>query len=384
MRMLTADPSCNFVDPARWQRALDLARRLTEEDVLPAVALCIGRGDQTSDVFHFGRHRISESEPIRDDAIFLIASITKPVVATAALMLVERGSLMLGDRVCDVIPEFGGAGRYAITLRHLLTHTSGLPDMLPNNRELRVANAPLSAFVEGTCAVDPAFPAGRGVQYQSMGYALLGEIVARVSGTPCAQFVRDEIFRPLGMRDTELGTPDEWYSAGFTPDGSVKADRIPEIRLPDGQDPNDGWNWNSRYWRSLGAPWGGLLTSAADLSRFARMMLNQGELDGVRILSPAGVRAATRNQLQAMRGVPEDDRRVKPWGLGWRLQWPVHSANFGDLLGPRTYGHWGATGTVLWMDPELDAFAVILTTQPQEPHGKSLARLSNLIAAAFV
>jgi CubicO group peptidase (beta-lactamase class C family) len=65
------------------------------------------------------------------------------------------------------------------------------------------------------------------------------------------------------------------------------------------------------------------------------------------------------------------------------LNWPAHSANFGDLLGPRTYGHWGATGTALWIDPDLDAYAIVLTTQPQEPHGTYLARISNMIAAAF-
>ncbi|MFQ5732274.1 MAG: serine hydrolase domain-containing protein, partial [Planctomycetaceae bacterium] len=325
-----------------------------------------------------GRQTIADAPPLRDDAIFLIASITKPIVATAALMLVERGRLALGDRVSDVVEEFGGAGRYGITMRHLLTHTSGLPDMLPNNIELREAGSPLSAFVEGTCNAEVAFPPGRGVQYQSMGFAMLGEIIARIDGRSCRDFLREEIFRPLGMNDTELGAPDDWFAGDAPP-----ADRIAEIRLPEHQSPDSTWHWNTRYWRSLGAPWGGLLTTPADLSRFARMMLRDGELDGVRILSPAGVRAATRNQLEPMREVPEEDRRCRPWGLGWRLNWPAHSANFGDLLGPRTFGHWGATGTVMWMDPGLDAFAVILTTQPQEPHGRTLSRVSNMIAAAW-
>eukprot|EP00913_Durusdinium_trenchii_P023304 g21882.t1 len=298
------------VDAVRWQRMLDVAKQLCDDDTIPSLALCAGRADCVSDVHRFGRQKLNAPEAIRDDAIFLIASITKPIVATAALMLVERGELMLGDRVCDVIPEFGGAGRYGITLRHLLTHTSGLPDMLPENAELRAANEPLSTFVKKTCGEEPAFPPGRGVRYQSMGFALLGEIVARVSGRSCPQFLREEIFLPLGMRDTELGTPDEWYSPGFSADGSAKVDRIPEIRLPEGQSPDDGWNWNSRYWRSLGAPWGGLLTTPTDLSHFARMMLAEGEWEGTRILSRAGVRTATCNQLDALRGVPEDDRRA--------------------------------------------------------------------------
>ncbi|GAB4148394.1 MAG: serine hydrolase domain-containing protein [Planctomycetaceae bacterium] len=370
------------LNESRWRRVHELAEKLCADDEIPSMGLCIGRSDQISGISHFGRQRIAaDSEPIRDDAIYLIASITKPIVAMGVLRLVEEGEVSLGDRVCDYIPEFGGAGRYGITLRHLLTHTSGLPDMLPNNKELRIANAPLEAFVEATCQSEPAFPPGRGVQYQSMGFALLGEIIKRVRRVTCSEFLRTEFFEPLEMHDTELGAPASWFDSS---DGIAKANRIAEIRLPEGQHPDDGWNWNSRYWRSLGAPWGGLLTTPADLARFAQMMLNEGWFGDRKILSQATIAAATRNQLNALRGVPEEDRRIKPWGLGWRLNWPAHSANFGDLLGPRTYGHWGATGTVLWIDPDLEAFALVLSTEPQEPHGKWIARLSNVIASAFL
>jgi CubicO group peptidase (beta-lactamase class C family) len=366
------------LDNDRWNAAVDYAADFCRRDDVPAIAMCVGTSQRALPPVFLGRQRLGvHSPPLRDDAIFLVASITKPIVATAVLMLVERGQLALGDRVCDVIPEFGGAGRYGIAVRHLLTHTSGLPDMLPNNVELRAANAPLSAFVEGTCGVEPAFPPGRGVQYQSMGFALLGEIVFRITGMPCRDFLASHVFAPLGMHDTELGAPHAWFEGAHP-----TADRIAEIRLPKEHDPASTWHWNSRYWRSLGAPWGGLLTTPADLARFARMLLNGGILDGTRILSPAAVSAATRNQLAAMRSVPEGDRRCRPWGLGWRLNWPDHSANFGDLLGPRTYGHWGATGTVMWIDPDLDFFAIILSTQPQEPDGRILSRLSNCIAAA--
>ncbi len=366
------------IDSGRWTQAVQFAKQLCDDGTVPAIALCVGSSRGVIPPVMCGRQNVRQTASLREDAIFLIASITKPIVGTAALMLVERGLLSLGDRVCDIIPEFGGTGRYAVTVRHLLTHTSGLPDMLPNNVELRAGNSPLSAFVAGTCQASPAFPPGRGVQYQSMGFAMLGEIIARVTGSACRDFLRKEVFLPLGMTDTELGAPNAWFE-GPNP----VTDRIAEIRLPKEHDPSSSWHWNGRYWRSLGAPWGGLLTTPSDLARFSQMMLNHGERDGVRILSPAGVRAATRNQLKPMRGISVEDRRCKPWGLGWRLNWPVHSANFGDLLGPRTYGHWGATGTLLWIDPDLDAFAIILTTQPQEPHGRYIARLSNLIAASF-
>ena len=375
-----SSPDAAGLDPVRWQRALDLAAAFCREDRAPAIAVHVGRSGKTTGVHGFGRQAVAADSPrLRSDAIFLVASITKPVVAMGTLLLVERGLLTLSDRVHEFLPEFLRFGKAGITIRHLLTHTSGLPDMLPDNRELRASNAPLAQFVEKTCEVASDFPAGRGVQYQSMGFAVLGEIISRVAGVSCAEFLRRKVFEPLGMRETALGAPDAWFA-----DSRPVIDRVPEIRVPPEQAEGGDWNWNSRYWRMLGAPWGGLLTTPADLGRFAQAMLNGGELGGVRVWSQQTVAAATRNQLEAFPEVPEADRRCRPWGLGWRGQWPAHSASFGDLAGPRTFGHWGATGTLLWIDPERDAFAVILTTQPQDPPGSVLSRLSNAILAAVV
>ena len=200
-----------------------------------------------------GQQQLDLPAALRDDAIFLVASITKPLVAMAARQLMERGLVTLADRVTDTIPEFGREGKYGIELRHLLTHTSGLPDMLPDNIELRKAHAALGRYVERTCEEPLAFPPGRAVQYQSMGFAVLGEIVARVTGRTCAQVLRDEILNPLGMQDTSLGAPDHWFE-GVTP----AIDRVPQVVVPESQLGGVDWNWNSRYWRQLGAPWGGL------------------------------------------------------------------------------------------------------------------------------
>jgi CubicO group peptidase (beta-lactamase class C family) len=372
------------LDPSRWQAALDLIRGWCDAGQVPAAAVVVTRSGKSAGVHRFGRQGlVADSPPVRDDAIFLIASITKPIVATGALLLVERGLIALDDRVEQYIPPFGREGKHAVTIRHLLTHTSGLPDMLPNNVELRTARAPLSEFVIETCKCGLDFLPGRGVQYQSMGFAILGEIIRVVIGQSCAQFLEDELFKPLGMNDTSLGAPDDWF-AGPRP----KVDRIVELRLPpdseQARESSRDWNWNSSYWRKLGAPWGGLLTTPADLSRFGQMMLAEGRSGDRQIVSRAAIQAATRNQLEAMRDVPADDRRTRPWGLGWRLNWGAHSANFGDFLGPRTYGHWGATGTVMWLDPDRDACVILLTTKPQEPQGTYLARASNAIVAAMV
>ncbi|WP_397569194.1 serine hydrolase domain-containing protein [Schlesneria sp. T3-172] len=365
--------------PQRWQSVADLANHWCDTDVLPCLAAATGTTSEISGCFHTGRFHEHTEATHNADPIFLIASITKPVVATAALLLIERGQLTLADRVTDYIPEFGRNSKHGVELRHLLTHTSGLPDMLPDNQELRQAHASLERFVERTCEEPLAFPPGRGVLYQSMGFAVLGEIIARVSSKSCAQFIQEELFQPIGMQDSALGAPDEWYEGQ-----SANMLRVTPCVVPESQASGTEWNWNSRYWRQLGAPWGGMLTTAKDLSLFAQFLLRRGiTRSGERLLSPAAIDAATRNQLQSMRDVADEERRCRPWGLGWRLNWPAHSANFGDLLGPRTFGHWGATGTVLWIDPDAEIFALILTTLPQEPSGKYLSRLSNTIAAAW-
>lgn len=378
-----ASPRALGLNPERWAAALELIDSWCQSGQLPAAAVCLVRGNKTTGTHLFGRQTLaSDSPPLRDDAIFLVASITKPIVACAVLLLVERGLVALDDRVEEYVPAFGREGKHAVTVRNLLTHTSGLADMLPNNFELRAAQAPLAEFVAGACGSRLDFPPGRGVQYQSLGFAMLGEIIRQVTGRDCAQFLEDEIFSPLDLRDTALGAPIAWFD-GPQP----KAHRIAEVLIPQisemASETARSWNWNSTYWRQLGAPWGGLLTTPADLARLCVMQLGLGKFGNRRILSPASVQAATRNQLKAMRDVPEDDRRTRPWGLGWRLNWAAHSANFGDLLGPRSYGHWGATGTLLWIDPDLDAALILLTTTPQEPRGSYLARASNAIVAAI-
>ena len=367
-----ARPEAIGFDSGRLDRAFDLLKKWTDEDRVPAAALCVGRRGRMVEPRFFGRHKPEAGSPaLKPDALFLVASITKPVTVTAAMMLVERGLLSLEDRVTTYVPAFGARGKGEVQVRHLMTHTSGLPDQLPDNEKLRKAHKPMSAFVETTCQEALLFPPGTRVSYQSMGTLMLAEIVHQITGKTIHEFLRQEVFDPLGMADTSLG----WQPA--------KKERIAVVRLsPEAMKEN--WTNNSLYWLAFGAPWGGMITSPADFSRFCQMMLNGGELDGMRILGQAAVRAMTMNQLACMPRVAEEERRCRPWGLGWRLNWPGHSANFGDLLGPRSYGHWGATGTVCWIDPDAEAFCILFTTQPQEPEGRFLARICNAVVAALV
>jgi CubicO group peptidase (beta-lactamase class C family) len=366
-----AKPDALCLDPRRLERAEELLQSWIAADRVPAAGWVVGRRGRMLEPRFVGRQAPAKNAPpLRRDALFLVASITKPVTVAAAMLLVERGLLTLEDKVATIVPRFGANGKADVQVRHLMTHTSGLPDMLPNNEALRRAHRPLAAFVQETCKLKLLFPPGTRVSYQSMGTAMLAEIVHQVSGMTVAEFLAKEFFGPLGMKDTSLG----WNPA--------KRERIAAVRVPPEMEKAD-WNWNTPYWLGFGAPWGGLITSPADFAIYCQMMLNGGTFGNVRVLSPATVRAMTCNQLAVMPQVPEEERRCRPWGLGWRLNWQGHSANFGDLLGPRTYGHWGATGTLCWIDPDAEAFFILFTTQPQEPEGRFLARLSNIIASAL-
>jgi CubicO group peptidase (beta-lactamase class C family) len=357
-------------EPHRLQKAFDLLHNLADTDKILGAGLGICRKGKMLDPLVVGQLRRDNDAPVvRKDTLFLIASITKPVTVGAAMMLVERGLLALEDPVKRFIPKFTGDGRDDVQIRHLMTHTSGLPDMVASNEELRKGHQPLPAFIDAICKEPLLFPAGTKVNYQSMGFALLAEVIYQITGITLSEFLKKEVFGPLRMYDTSLG----WDPA--------KKDRIAAIRLPAEMENND-WNWNSPYWLGLGAPWGGLITTLENFGRYCQMILNNGALDTVRILSPLSVRAMTMNQLAFMPKIPEEERRCKPWGLGWRMNWPGNTATFGDYLGPRTFGHAGATGTLCWMDPDTEIICNLFTTEPQQLDNRFMARLSNMICVA--
>lgn len=342
--------------------AFALADAWAASGEVPALSLCVTQAGAT-----LGK----QAGPVGPASLFLAASLTKPVVATAVLRLVERGWLTLDEPVAAIVPAFQGEGKAEVRVRHLLAHTSGLPDMLPDNNDLRANRAPVEAFVAGTCAAPLLFPPGTGSAYSSMGYALLGQIIAELAGEPLAAHLAREVLAPLGMKDTSLGLP---------PD---RAGPVVPIALGPDAGPSEQ-TWNTDYWLRLGAAWGGLITTAEDYSRFLTTILAGGTTaEGVHLLGPAAARLAVANQTATFRGIDSDAAHFRPWGFGWRLMWPGTSGYFGDLIGPRGYGHWGATGSLAWADPDRDASLVILTNRPQGAEGAYLARLSNAIAAAL-
>ena len=310
-----------------------------------------------------------------DERRYLVASITKPIVAMGILSLAADGWLSLTQRVGDLLPNFS-RGRYRrITVHHLLTHTSGFPDMLPNNTELRAAHADLPEFLKHAADAELDFRTGTDCRYSSVGYLLQGAMIEKIAGMSLHEFLHHKFFAPLQMRDTQLGLTDD-EADHFLP--TV----LPSI-LPDWQPDADSWGWNSRYWRSLGAPWGGMMTTAGDLGRFAAMLLSEGcSPTGMRVLPSAVVAAAIANQSCEYEIQPEFTGPRRSWGLGWRRQWATHSASFGDFVSAETVGHWGATGTMMWVDPCAKRYAVVLTTTPYEDSRWTIQQMSNVASAS--
>jgi CubicO group peptidase (beta-lactamase class C family) len=371
------EPEQVSLSSKRLKLAYGIWRKAVEEGKVMGCTLRISKDGKPLEPQAFGRKTIEGNSPVQPDTIFLVASVTKPVTATAAMMLVERGSIRLDDPVCSIVPEFGDQSqRDRILVRHLLSHTSGLPDQLPENRELRSNHATLDDFLRKIYKTPILFEPGTGFSYSSSGMAMLMDIVQHVSGLSLAEFARREIFEPLGMEDTSFGV--NWD----------KSERVSQVNIPTssfqyGEADAVSWNWNSRYWWSLGSPWGGMASTQADLTKFLSMFLKGGSLGARQILSPETVRAMTSDQVATFSSIPEEVRHDHPWGLGWQLKTPFN-AMFGDLVSPRTFGHWGATGTLVWADPRTSLSCVILTNQPFEGIAALVSRFSNAVVGSLL
>lgn len=305
---------------------------------------------------------------------YLIASLTKSVVSLLAVQLAAQGQFWLNEHLRTFRPDFRRGPLRTITLRHLLTHSSGLPDMLPENEQLRASHASVAEFADATARQDPAFQPGSATSYCSMGFALLQSVIEITAAAPLPQLLHSSLFAPLGMHDSWLGLP-----AAHAP--TLLEQSLP-CELPPGQSPDSDWNWNSLYWRTLGAPWGGMTSTASDLGKLLGCLADNGRLpDGRQLIPPAVVSACLANQTRCMASLPIVDRETRPWGLGWRLNWPDHHGCFSDFLPESAAGHWGATGTLMWVDPGSGRWCVILTNQPFDRSQRVIQQVSNLIAA---
>lgn len=368
-----AKPEDLGIDPKRLQVAYDLMEAWTKgpDAPVPGGAILVGRNGKALAPRFFGRQGPEkDAGPLRPDALFYLASVTKPVIYMAAMTLVERGRLNLSDRVSRYVPEFTGGGKEDAQVLHLFTHTSGLPDELPDNAELRKQHAPLKKFIQGSIKAELLFKPGTRFSYASAGTLVVAEIIQRLSGKTVREFVHKEILDPLGLKSTGLG------SQGFARERLVRA------VLPEYQAGGD-FGWNSTYWQEFGSPAGGMFSTPEDVAVVCALMLGGGKWNGVRLLSPATVRMMTSNRMDDLPDLPEPVRRTQPWGLGWRLNHAGRPDSWGDLLDRGVFGHTGSVGNVVWMDPRTQGFCVILSNYLRARAPWRLVHLSNAVASAF-
>jgi CubicO group peptidase (beta-lactamase class C family) len=304
----------------------------------------------------FGYRAIApQREAMTEDTIFDAASLTKVVACTPAVMLlIQRGQVKLDEPVQTYIPEFKGDGKEAITVRQLLTHTSGLrPDIETSSDWKGQGTA-----IEKACAEKLQTKPGSTFKYSDINFFLLGEMVQRMSRTPLEVFVQREIYGPLKMTDT-----------GYLPP-KKKLPRIAPTEVVDGKP----WRGvvHDPTARHMGGVAGhaGLFTTAGDLARYARMLLNLGDLDGVRIFKPETVKLMTSVQTP-----PEISARR---GLGWDIDSP-YSGPRGDIFPIGSYGHTGWTGGSLWIDPVSKTFVIFLSNRNHPTEKGSVTALRHTL-----
>jgi len=368
-------PRAASADPARLATVDAVIQKAIADKQIPGAVLLVGRG---SDILYqkaYGmRALVPHAEPMTLDTIFDMASLTKVVATTTSVMiLVEEGRIRLNDRVATFIPDFGRYGKGDITIRHLLTHVSGLrPDLDLSDDSWRSYDE----AIRRACEEVPASAPGERFVYSDINFFLLAEVVARVAGMPFDRFVQERVARPLGMADTMFNPPSSlWTRIAPT-----------EMCTPYGW-PCEGPNQvmlrgivHDPTARRMGGVAGhaGLFSTAADLSRFCRMVLGSGALGGVRVMSPLTV------LKMSSPATPAGMASVR--GLGWDLD-SSYSSNRGELFPVGSFGHTGFTGTSLWLDPVTRTYVILLSNRVH-PDGKGdatplRARVATIVASAL-
>ncbi|MCY4509188.1 MAG: serine hydrolase [Acidobacteria bacterium] len=387
-----AAPESVGMSAERLQRVDEYFQRFIDDgQIAGAVTLVARRGEVVHHSAVGWRHREAEV-PMTTDAIFTLMSMTKPIVSAALMMLFEEGRFRLDDPIADWIPEYadhrvlerdGPRWRRVtearpVTIRHVLTHTSGLT-LNPNNAGLsaeerrHVTNdgepfVTIGERVARAARIPGAFHPGDEWQYgSSTDYVAV--LVEKISGQPIDVFLKERIFEPLGMHDTFYNVPREKVdrvAAVYRPTGDGKAElmRAPEFREP------------TTYFPGVA----GLNGTSADYFRFAQMIANGGELDGVRLLGRMTVDLMISNHTGAK------DVYVRGAGYGFGLGFGVlvdPTKSF-DALSPGSYGWGGAYGTLYWADPVEDLVGLMFIQLPGHGPLNIRQRFTNVVTQAVV
>ena len=332
----------------------------------PGAVLYVGLHDQPLYRKAYGfRSLVPQKVAMTPDTIFDLASLTKPIATSTCIMvLADRGKLAVSEKVAKYLPAFGNHGKEDITIEQLLLHRAGL---IPDN--------PISDFDKGSAAglaaifdSSPKWPPGSRFAYSDVGFIVLGQVVEAVDGRSLDRFAEEEVFTPLGMRDTTYNPP------------TALRERIAATETRGGK-PMTGEVHDPRAFAMKGvAGHAGLFSTADDLARFCRMILHRGSLDGRRMMSEA-----MANAWIAPRYFPDGSNGRT---YGFDVATPYSSPRGDRFEKGQTFGHTGFTGTSVWIDPRHDCF-VILLTNSVHPDGKGNViglrrKVSTLVAEAIL
>jgi CubicO group peptidase (beta-lactamase class C family) len=321
----------------------------------PGAAVVVGRKGAAVWQKGFGSLKwTTGSSPVSaEETIYDLASVSKVVGTTTAIMvLYDAGKIRLDDPVSRYLPEFSGGLKDQVTVRHLLTHRSGLPA----GRDLwRDARTPADARALAIATPVYCRP-GTCSEYSDLGADVLGWVAEAAAGQPLDQFLADRVFVPLGMKET-----------GYRP-GALLRNRIAptEVTPPRGYPLQGEVHDENAYALGGVAGHAGLFSTAGDLAVFAQLMLNGGEYNGVRVVSDSTVRLFTR-------------RTAGTRALGWDTC--AGNGGCGQYLSERAYGHTGFTGTSLWIDPDREMFVVLLTNRVHAARARRPAKVISDVRA---
>jgi CubicO group peptidase (beta-lactamase class C family) len=342
-----------------------LLEAAVRDRAFPGAVVAVGRDDALVHLRAFGHLTYaSGAEPVAEDTIYDLASLTKIVATTTmAMMLVDEGRLSIDDRVSQLVPEFSGGAKDSVTLRHLLAHAGGIEAWLPLHRELSGAEA----YVREVARLDLTYEPGTRSLYSDLGFILLGAALERAAGERIDAFAATRILGPLGMADTRYLPPAGWR---------------PRI-APTEEDP-----WRLRVLRgevhdenahAMGGVAGhaGLFGTAADLSRLALMVLNEGRGENGPLVA-----SETLARFLTPSGFPDSS-----YALGWDMP-SGESSSAGRLFSRRSVGHLGYAGTSIWIDLERRLFLILLTNRVHPRRGNDAIKrvrpaLADAVAGAF-
>ncbi|MDD5029221.1 MAG: serine hydrolase [Rhodoferax sp.] len=375
MTLASVSPEKIGLNTERLQRLMTVLQAEVDKKRLPGAVALVARHGKTALHASVGQLNPATGVAMPLEARFRIYSMTKPIVSVAAMLLVERGQLLLSDAVSSHLPEFAGqqvAGSddhlqpvlRDATVHDLLRHTAGLTyeflgasAVQRQYSQLRLGSRErtLADFTRQLASVALMAQPGSAFEY-SRATDVLGRVIEVVSGQSLPDFLREQIFEPLGMPDTAFNVPPAFHdhiAEPFVrdPDGGIQM-RVIDVR----SDP------------VLASGGGGLIATAQDYARFLQFMLNRGELDGVRLLGPRTVDFMTSDHLGEIPVASAGSRALLPpghgFGLGFAVRQQLGGAPVPGSVGSYFWG--GLAGTTFFVDPALDLFAILMLQAPNQ------------------